>query len=312
MATNFNVSNAVNYTTADPNNVLQELILQGKGSKEYFTPQTGVKFVKILPYISNYDVTINNGYLSDTSTADGSTKVNDISLTSSVFNIFEFYTKESIDKKVVGLQEPGTEPSRIPIQDLIVDVKGESLFLKNEIMIWQGTSGSTQFDGINALVTEGGITADAEIDFITVSDSDILAHVSSFQDKLLTNFPELITTPSVLAMSPSQFQKYVGARYGLNGTVNTLTIDENGNPKDTIVIPGTMITAVSMVGLNGSNKLTLSTKENININYDLESEDEQINLLYNPFKFRNELSGQYKLGVTIIDVSKTITSAPSA
>lgn len=312
LATDFVVTNAANFVNADPTKTLMEVILDGKGTKDVFSFETGVKYYKITPYLSDAAVDVSNGLLSG-GTGSGSTTIVDVSLGSSLLKIFETYTKGAIDKKVVGLlAKKGSDNSELPLSEFILAMKGKALHAKNENLIWQSTAGATTNIGAGVLqqcIDASGTSltvAYAATAFSGLTDASILKIVNAFPAKVAASLPELIDQTTILAMSPGQFQAYARAQYGLNGTILNTNL-KTGEVMTELQIPGTNVTAWSCVGLNGSNQMVLSRPENIIVAYDLESEDEEMNLLYNPFDFRHELSAQYKLGAKIVNTAKVIT-----
>jgi hypothetical protein len=64
-----------------------------------------------------------------------------------------------------------------------------------------------------------------------------------------------------------------------------------------------------MIGLNTANDMLLTYPENIIAVYDLESEEEQLNMIYNPYQYWHQLAGLYKIGVKVVDPSVCIMTA---
>lgn len=318
MATNFNVAGAADFTNADPNKLLSDIVLRGLGTKDYFSQETGVKFATIIPYISDYSVDVSSGNASGYNAGSGQTTVVDVTLANKPLHIREHYQKSVIDKKVVGLLEPGTDPIDLPLESLIVDLKGDAVALSNETYIWQADSSTTiqsagttlnGADGVLAqLRTGAGAFGDAAISFQAVSDVSILEHVKSLVDVMATSVTKYVLADTIMAMSPANFQAYARAVNNLNGTIDANTIGADGKPKQDMMVPGTMIKAVSMIGLQGKNNIVVTIPENIIAVYDLVDESEQMNMLYNPFAKQYELTAEWKLGAKVVDVSNCIVS----
>ena len=64
MATSFNVSGLTAYTQGNPQKALEVMILTGKGTKDIFSVETGVKYRDKITDITNVDVDISTGKIS--------------------------------------------------------------------------------------------------------------------------------------------------------------------------------------------------------------------------------------------------------
>jgi hypothetical protein len=331
LSTNFNTTGLADFTNADPQKLLEYVILEGKGIKDYFDFETGVKFQTKIPFVTNADVDVSTGALAGYNTGSGQTVVKDVVLTDTQLKIFETYTKEQLNRTILALLgKKGSDPSELPVEDVVMKLKGKTLHLYNEKLLCQGrTDGSTGTAGaasdyhfwyIDGIVKQikgvAGAYANPAVEFSTLSDASILQQVKKFVDVLGANMPQLIMKPDLrLCMSPENFQSYARALYNLNGSITTLTLNVNGTsvetkgnvtPVETAQIPGTNIEAVSTIGLNGVNDIFLTYPENIIAVYDLESEEEQLNMIYNPYQYWHQLAGLYKIGVKVVDPSMCV------
>ncbi|MFO7819524.1 MAG: hypothetical protein R6V17_04725 [Halanaerobacter sp.] len=312
MATDFNTSGLADYTAANPQKALELMILTGKGTKDYFDIETGVKYQTKIPYISNVDVDISTGAISGYNTGSGQTTIEEITLSNDQLKLFETYTKEQLRKTIMALVETrGTDPAELPIEDMILALKQKEFFVTNEKYLWQDEA---------SMLTDGGIlyqiddasdfnsTGVAAVSFQTLTDASILEAVNAVNSTLETDMPEYINEEMILAMSPANFAAYSRALYNLNGTVTTDTIGANGKPIQEVYIPGTNVKAVSMIGLTGKNDLVCTHKMNIIQVVDLVDETDFLSFQYNPFARWHELAGQYKLGVKVADTTKVIAA----
>jgi hypothetical protein len=320
MATNFNTTGLADFTAANPQKALQLVILEGIGTKDAFDFETGVKYQTKVPYINNVDIDVSTGAIAGYNNGSGQTTTVDIILSNIQLKVYENYTKEQLNKTILAsLGKKGTDPSELPMEDILLTLKTKQLHATNEKIIWQAdtstsvqTAGSTlnSFDGILAQMRAGaGGAGTTPVNFNTdagITDASILKTVNSFYTKMSAVKPEYVMIDTVLAMSPSQFAAYSRALYNLNGTVTTQTIGADGKPVEAAYIPGTKTKVVPMIGLNGKNNLLLTIPQNIIVAYDLESEDEALELWYNKAAHRFDLEGQYKLGVKVVDPSNCI------
>lgn len=320
MATNFVTNGLADFTAANPQKALQLVILEGTGTKDHFDFETGVKYQTKIPYITSVAVDISTGAIAGYNTGSGSTTAIDVTLVDKQLKIFETYTKEVLNKTILAsLGKKGTDPNELPLEDVIVALKGKQLFYENEYLIWQAdtsttvqTAGTTanSFDGIIAQMRAGvGGAGTTPVNFNTdagITDASILKIVNSFYTKMAAVKPEFISIDTVMAMSPAQFSAYSRALYNLNGTVTTQSVGVDGKPTEVAFIPGTKTKVVPMIGMNGKNNILLTRPENIIVVYDLENEDEKLDFIYNPYARWYELAAQYKLGVKVANVSDCI------
>jgi hypothetical protein len=329
MATNFVTTGLADFTNADPQKLLEYIILEGKGIKDYFDFETGVKFQTKIPYAWNADVDVSTGALAGYNTGSGTTSVKDVTLSNIQLKVFETYTKEQLNRTILALLgKKGSDPSELPIEDVVLKLKGKALHLYNEKLICQGDTNRfatiaandaryAYFDGILTQCSSvAGAYANPSVSFASQADASALANVKSFVDTMGSSMPQLINHPNlILLMSPANFQTYNRALYNLNGSITTLTLNVNGSsvetkgnvtPIESVQVPGTNITAVSAIGFTGTNKMVLTNAENIIAVYDLESEEDQLTFIYNPYQYWHQLAGLYKLGVKVVDPSMCI------
>lgn len=325
MATGYTTTGAAVFTNADPTKTLQEIILDGIGTKDHFSYQSGVKYKTILPYVSVTGLTdISTGDQSGYNLGSGGSNEKDITFETLQLSIKESYKPYTIQKYVLGLQIPGSNAEAgLPASDIILELKGKDINRLNEKYIWQAdtsiinhtqtlTEGTTitKFDGILAQVNGvAGGYGKVTTSFSNLTDASILGHIQAMVDVMQTNAPQLIDIPTVLAMSPSQFAKYSRALYNLNGTVTTQTVGVDGKGLSEVYVPGTQIKAVSLKGLNGLNTLFLSHPDNVKAVYDLENEDEIVDFFYSKDADLWILRGNYKLGAKVVDPSLCFISA---
>jgi hypothetical protein len=325
MATNFVVTGLADFTNANPQKALALVLLEGTGTKDHFDFVEGVKYQTKIPYTNNVAVDISTGAFQGYNTGSGTTTIVDVTLANKQLKIFETYTKEKLTKTILGgLEKKGTDPNELTVEAQLVALKGKSLALANEKLIWQAdtsttiqTEGSTlnSFDGIlSQLVKFDGGTGIAgaygyrRANFSGESDASCLLNVNKMYNAAINLNEAYSTMETVLAMSPVNFAQYSRAVYNLNGTVTTQTIGADGKPIEIVYIPGTQCKVVPMIGLSGKTDMVLTIPQNIIVVYDLVSEDEKLELIYNPFARQFELFAGYKLGVKVVDPSACVVT----
>lgn len=332
MATDFNVNNMSDWTAGDPTKVLQTVILEGTGTKDYFDYQTGVKYKTKIANISSVTTDISTGALEGYNTASGSITLEDVDLENKQLKIFEYYTKAQFAQKIIApLEKKGTDPSELVFSDVLMTLKGKDLFYDNEILLWQSEkdpsiqdAGYTigQIDGILAQLSSLGSSTEARVSvcagvadvaesFYGLADSSIRGLVRSLVLKRNEVLSKYIKHDMIMAMSPANFDGYATALFGLSGQITRDTVGADGEVKQEIKIPGTKITVVPVIGLDGKDEIVLTIPENIIVVYDLKGEDEILEFGYNPWAHRHELVGYYKLGVKVVDPSICIIALPA-
>ena len=333
MATNFVVTNLADFTASNPQKALALVLLEGTGTKDHFDFVEGVKYQTKVPYTADAAVDISTGAFAGYNTGSGTTTIQDVTLANKQLKIFETYTKEKLTKTILGgLEKKGSDPNELTVEQQLIALKGKTLMLANEKLLWQadislngvyavGTTGQS-FDGIlaqlklSAVAYSGiaGAYGSRKCNFATdtgIKDASILANVNAMYNAAIALNEAFATKESVLAMAPVNFAAYSRALYNLNGTVTTQTIGADGKPIEVAYIPGTQCKVVPIIGLSGKNELVLTWPQNIIVVYDLVSEDEKLELLYNPFARQFELFAGYKLGVKVVDPSACVVSAQS-
>jgi len=324
MATNFVTTGLADFIAANPQKALSLVILEGKGTKDYFDFETGVKYQTKVPYTSNVAVDISTGAFQGYNTGSGTTTIVDITLEDKQFKIFETYTKEKLTKTILGgLERKGTDPNELTVEAQLMALKGKTLALANEKMIWQATTDTsvtrlttwgltlgkaeTSFDGIiEQTWDKAGAYGPIVQAFQGVSDTSIVYNVNIMYNKMIALNEAYATIETVLCMSPVNFATWARALYTLNGTVNKDTLGTDGKGIQELYLPGTMCKAVSTIGLSGRNEMFLTRPENVIVVYDLVSEDEKLEFIYNPYAHQFELFAGYKLGVKVVDPSSCV------
>lgn len=310
MATNFNVTGLADFTAANPQKALEVMLLTGKGTKDYFDIETGVKYRTKIPYITNVDIDISTGAIAGYNTGSGQTTITEVTLENAPLKVFETYTKEQLNKTMMAfLGTRGSNPDELPAEDMILALKQKKFFSDVEYLLWQDASAKIPGGGVLQQITDASTYTAlglADTAFSSMTDASILQWVNAVAIKQQATFPEYTMEETILAMSPANMVAYGRARYNLSGTVTMDTIGADGKPIQEAYIPGTMIKCVGLLGLNGSNELIWTNPTNIIEVVDLVDETDFLSFQYNPYARWHELAGQFKLGVKVADVTKVI------
>jgi len=223
MATNFIKSSLSDWTNANPQKVLEVVILSGMGTKDYFDIETGVKYKTNIPDITDVTIDISTGAIAGYRTGSGGTTLNELTLENKTLNFFETYTKEQLTKTILGaLETKGTDPNEMPLEQIILALKGKQLFKQNEYYLWQDTGALVPNGGILKQLSDASTYKSAgfaDVSFQTITDTSILSYVALAVKSLETNLPQYIGESMIMALSPANFSAYSRAVYNLNGTL---------------------------------------------------------------------------------------------
>lgn len=315
------------FTNGDPTKTVSLVILEGVGTKDHYSFETGVKYKTIIPFLNNVDVDVSTGNQSGYNIGSDGVNVKDVTLEDVQLSLKGSYDPWVVQKYLIGLQVAGSDAEKgIPLQNLILELKGKALHAFNEKFIWQAnndasttvltnagvTAGSTMnsFDGILAQVAGiAGGYGNADVAFTGIADTSTLFHVATLVQKMQTAAPQLLDIPTTLSMSPGNFAQYSRAIYALNGTITRDTIGVDGKGIKELYVPGTQTRVVSEIGLSGRNELFLSYPDNIKVVYDLVDESDNLKFFYSQDADKWIMRGNYKLGVKVIDPSMCFVSA---
>ena len=178
--------------------------------------------------------------------------------------------------------------------------------------VWQGsTTGATnnQIDGyLTRLKASSGASAYVAATGVTIpfTQTTAIASVEAFVKQALAAFPVWVLDGAYLYMSPTNFEIYFRAVYGLSSPVNTLTLELNARPIQKFMVPGTNVEVLSTNGLVANNSLVMTREFNLCLGTDLVSEDDTLS-----FEYLNEaqcwrLFGAYKLGPQIARTAEVV------
>lgn len=224
----------------------------------------------------------------------------------------EKYVKSTLESKIAQMQmRAGSDPSNpLPYSDVLVGLKKQAIGLANDMLLWQGNTGSSTpnmsyFNGILTLATgctgatTGGTAA-------PLSASTAIATVEAFVKVAHAAFPTWVNAGSFLYMSPINFATYYRAVFGLGSTIDSLTLQAGTGPKDKFFVPGLNVEVLSTKGLTGVDNFLMTRDQNFIFGTDLVSEDDSLQ-----FEYLNEaqiwrLFAVYKLGAKIARCAEVV------
>jgi len=304
MATNYNVTGLAAYIKGNPVLVISNILLEGD-TPALFSTQTGIKATdKVLDMVST-GVDVSNGSYVGVGNYSGGTTLKDVTISVTPLFIKENYTKPVIQGKLAQIAETlGSDPAEIVFEDALMELKGKELSLENEKQLWRNATDSSLggkqyksfYDGIVKQLLNDASTLKSGIAPRNITtDASILEDVAAMVDAR----PEIfIDIDTLLCISPSHYDKYSRALYGLTGQIDRNNIE--GAPTNQLRIPGTNVFATSIAGLSTTNYMVLTRKENIVVGMDLMGEDDTIEFEYMPLIRSFELFATWKYGVKVV------------
>ena len=315
----YNLAGMSDYAKSNGIVLIKDLILQAQSfSMDGIRVETGIKSNELFA-----DFAVSGGTIVQKTNGDagalyysGGSTIKDISIKVIELAIKERYVKSVLESKIAQMQmRAGSDPSNpLPYADVLVNLKAQALGHINDVLVWQGDTGSgntnpstNKVDGyVTILKTAGDYYTGGTATGFTQTTA--ISLVESFVKKGLAAFPTWILDGAYLYMSPTNFEIYYRAVYGLSSPVNTLTLELNARPVQKFMVPGTNIEVLSTNGLVGSDSLVMTREFNLCLGTDLVSEDDTLS-----FEYLNEqqcwrLFGAYKIGPQIARTKEVVAA----
>lgn len=316
----YNLQGMSDYAKSNGIILIKDLILQAQSfSMDGIRVETGIKSTELFA-----DFAVGNTVLQKTLgdagalQYSGGSTLKDISIHVVELAIKERYVKSTLESKIAQMQmRAGSDPSNpIPYNDVLVNLKAQTVGHLNDLLVWQGdVSGATnnQVDGYLTILNKS--TGNTGTTYFAVTggtfpftQTTAIATVEAFAKAALAKFPVWILDGAYLYMSPTNFEVYFRAVYGLSSPVNTLTLELNAKPVQKFMVPGTNIEVLSTNGLVGNDSMIMTREFNLCLGTDLVSEDDTLS-----FEYLNEaqcwrLFGAYKLGPQIARTQEVVAT----
>ena len=314
----YNLQGMSDYAKSNGIILIKDLILQAQSfSMDGIRVETGIKSTELFA-----DFAIGNTYLQATLgdagalLYSGGSTLKDISIHVVELAIKERYVKSTLESKIAQMQmRAGSDPSNpIPYNDVLVNIKAQTVGHLNDLLVWQGDVTGLTNNQVNGYITilkaSTGATAYVPATGLTVpfTQTTAIASVEAFVKQALAAFPVWILDGAYLYMSPTNFEIYFRAVYGLSSPVNTLTLELNAKPIQKFMVPGTNVEVLSTNGLVSNDSLVMTREFNLCLGTDLVSEDDTLS-----FEYLNEqqcwrLFGAYKLGPQIARTAEVVAA----
>lgn len=185
----------------------------------------------------------------------------------------------------------------LPFEQDFMDGVGRDIAAKLEVALWQGDKASSnknlnKFDGI-IKIAEAATLASTVTYAAGDTVSETVAKVYAAIPAQAFNKGEV-----VLYMGADQYRKYIQELIANGNLVITNTLNDVAMP-DSVLIPGTNVRVIYVDGLNGTNKMYASYKENFVYGVDLVGDEEKYDFWYSQDNREHRLAVEFIAGVQI-------------
>ena len=292
---NFNLSGLQDYTEQKTNTLISETILTGDFAS-LITVVPNVKGTQELNILSSTLHQLDGGCGWDPANSGQTTTYTQKSITS----VKKQYQEELCVDDLEGywyqtLLKPGQyydSPNDIPFAEYLVNYKVQQVKEAVELMTFQATTGGTGFAGFLQL-TGTGYTGD-NVTYVAAASGVTAANIGDSIDLMLAAGEDylLAAQDGMICMSWANFTKYTQWL----GNKNYFYYDA-GNGQTPILHPGTLFQIVPVRGLNGSNRIFISKKNNFFMGTDLVSDYGQFKMWYSLDNQQVRMKCQFRIGV---------------
>lgn len=290
-----NVSALGTYVDEQRLPLLRKAVL-GARSAYHFNLLTGVKGATALNLLET-NVEFGNGAECGWTEA-GTSKLSQRTLTPGAIKInMSFCDKKLLktwmnyDVKVAAGQKT------LPFEEDFMRGVGEDVAAKLEVALWKGDTASAdanlnKFDGM-----------------IKIIDAATIAGTHTYQSgatvsSIVNGVYELIPAQAynkgevVIYMGADKYRKYIQELIANGNLVITGSLQDVDMP-DSILIPGTNVRAIYVDGLNGTNKMYASYKDNFIYGVDLTGDEEKYDFWYSQDNREHRLAIEFVAGVQV-------------
>lgn len=292
---NFNLSGLQDYTEQKTNTLISETILTGDFAS-LITVVPNVKGTQELNILSSTLHQLEGGCGWDPANSGQTTSYTQKSITS----VKKQYQEELCVDDLEGywyqtLLKPGQyydSPNDIPFAEYLVNYKVQQVKEAVELMTFQATTGGTGFEGFIGL-TGTGYTGD-NVTYVAAASGVTAANIGDSIDLMLAQGEDylLAATDGMICMSWANFTKYTQWLRNKN-----YFYYDAGNGQTPILHPGTLFQIVPVRGLNGSNRIFISKKNNFFMGTDLVSDYGQFKMWYSLDNQQVRMKCQFRIGV---------------
>lgn len=285
------------YTDENKMDLIKKSVLEGR-TIEYITVQPDIK--------SSATINILNSTLVGQAGACGFNPDGTTALTQRAISVTPIKVNESICLNVLEsyytqkMMNAGSYNETIPFEQLYSEEKAEKISAMIEDIIWKGdTAGAGNLalaDGLLKLIDSLGTVVDGNVDAATVIDASTVVDIV---DGMVASVPTDVINADdlVLFMGYDSYRTYAKALRDAN--LFAYTGAENQGGDFIQIVPGTNVKVVAVRGLNGTNRMVLSTTSNIYFGTDLLNDAEDFKIFYSNDNDEVRFISKFKMGVQV-------------
>lgn len=294
----FNVSDLTAYVDQNKLALIKKAVLGGRTIR-YIKVQPGIKSSAAINII-NSDLVLQSGACGWNS--DGETILSQQNLSVCPLKVNESLCLNTLEEYwTQTLMNPGSYNEQLPFEQIFVEEKADKVSAMVDDILWKGDtdngSGNLALcDGIIRLcdVTFSGDVVNGNVDAVTgITPSNIIAIVDGMAASVPT---DIINMDDLILFCGYDFYRTYATALR-NANYFAYTGAENQGEDFSQMIPGTNIRIVAVRGLNGTNKLVLSSASNIYYGTDLLSDQENFELFYSADFDEVRFRVKFKMGV---------------
>jgi hypothetical protein len=198
------------------------------------------------------------------------------------------------------MMRPGSYNENIPFEEIFSSEKADKINALIDDLIWKGNTSVTGQTGLcDGFITLASVTFSGSVvdgnpsNYTAITSSNVIAIVDSMSSVIPTNILGMddlhlfcgydLYRTYALALRNANLFHYTGA--------------ENQGEDFSQMIPGTNIRIVAVRGLNGTNKMFLSSASNLYFGTDLLSDSEEFQIFYSADFDEVRFRAKWKQGV---------------
>ncbi len=292
------VSGLSAYTDENKMELIKKSVLEGR-TLEYVTVQPDIK--------SSATINIIDSTLVAAAGSCGFTNAGTTELTQEVLSVDAIKINESICVDTLEkyytqkMMKPGSYNEEIPFEQMYAEEKAGKINSLIEDIVWNGDKGNGAV-AANLQLADGLLkaidNASGVIDGNVGSETSITAaNVIDIVDGMVGVIPTDIIAAEdlVLFMGYDAYRTYAKALRDAN-----LFAYDGAEGKDfSQMVPGTNVKVVAVKGLNGSNRMVLSTTANLYVGVDMLNDAEEFKIFYSQDNDEVRFISKFKLGAQV-------------
>lgn len=300
-----NVSNLKTYVDEQRTPLIRKAVL-GSRTAEHFNLMTGVKGATALNLLTT-NVEFGNGNDCGWKEA-GVTELSQRVLTPGAISINMSFCEKKLLKTWANHEvRVAAGQKTLPFEEDFLTGVSESISATLEKAMWQGDTASSdknlnKFDGMIKILNGATLADTVEYEAGTVTS--IVNDVYSKIPAEAFNKGEV-----VLYMGSDKYRTYIQELIAAGSLVITTGVQDVAMP-DSVLIPGTDVRVLGVDGLNGTDKMYASYKDNFVYGVDLTDDNEKFDFWYSQDNREHRLACDFIAGVQVAYPDMVVAAQP--